>query len=195
MLNKNDWIETEDGICQVVLTQNIDGYILGSENSSEEIRYIWYKILFDSSGELRKRKFFNYLAEKYCMKISEKSLVAVNDFRKGNEKEFNIFKSRKPPSRPKMSVGFSIRADKNKVSEVVESIDLFLNSIEKPFVYDTFISGFNSNVTGVESGLLPSVADSLSSNIMISLEFELFSFESSKIDFIGGAVYKTHCVI
>lgn len=195
MFKKNDWIESEDGICQIIEIQNINENFLFDEKPSKAISYIWYKILFNSSGSLRKSRYFNFLPDIYCRKISSDSLLKINEFKENKKEEFNKFISRKPSNNPIMAIDFSIRSNPSKTKEVVESINNLFYEIEKPFTYEYFIKKFNSKVQNLESGLLPCTVDTLTSNIMVSINYELFDFNSTSIKFINGSACETYSAL
>ncbi len=189
MINIDSWISCDNGLCQVVAIQNEINVHPLVENIPN---LVWYKILCDYSGKLRKGRYFNFSNLENCQLLTSKEVSVIEDIKDSFPIEFKKHLDRKPKTKPKSSIDLSIRAEKSKIDFTISILTTRLNNICKPFSFQQFIDDINSSEVYFESGLLPKTSDTLSSNIMISIDCELFGSED-QLTFLSGSVFKTYC--
>lgn len=97
-LTKDQWIVTEEGICQVISTHDyyIEEYSLeyleGNSDIGDFSKTICvYKILCDYEGNIRKRNIVKYANAKYFGPVSKKYKPTIEKVKKESPDEFERF--------------------------------------------------------------------------------------------------------
>ena len=197
--NDGDWVSTEDGICQVY--GSADYYVEEfSKHEFEGLKVgdvfqnkVVYKILCDFDGTPRKTKFFSYLSSKYC-ELLEGEYKKIYELCKAEHPDmYEKFLLRKPSKHVTSRVEFSLRIESDVQEMVVAKINDLLNEIPKPFCYEEFDTYLRVNLDIKLPEKLYVAQDTMMTNTLVSLVYNVLELRNKKFSFCGGVALKAYC--
>jgi len=193
-----DWIVNEDGICQVYgsMKYYVEDFF---KHEFENLKVgdlfenkMVYKIFCHFDGKPRKTKFFSYLSSEYCEILEGEYLKTFESCKAENPELYNKFIERKPSKPLSSRVEFSIRIEPDIREDVIEEINLLLKKFESPFNYEGFDTALREQVDIELPQNLYTRRDTLMTNTLVSLVYNILDSRNCKFSFSGGVAVKTH---
>lgn len=146
-LSNDQWIETEEGIGQVISLHDCyvekfsPSFLSGEKSLGElDLKICQYKLFMNFEGKIRKRSAIFTLNANYCEKLSDRYRKLRNEVIEQNGEAYDKFQSDK--AKKPLKVNFELffhnesGIDLDSMKESVKGINASLN---KPFVFDDFI--------------------------------------------------------
>ena len=194
-----DWIVTENGIGQVIGSQAYavqeffkDDYpTLNCGDIFDNI--VVYKILCDFDGKPRKTKFFTYISSQFCDPIDANNLKIKDRVKASYSDAYETFLKRKPKRHVESSIDLTFRVIPKYKEGVIVQIQDILDTMPKPFDFKTFERSALKQVCGIESDGISGFKDTLMSNAMISLKYNILDANVFNFSFVDGICVPVYC--
>jgi hypothetical protein len=193
-----EWIETMDGICQVLGTEK---YVVEEFFKSDfpELNIgevfdnkVVYKIFCDFEGKLRKTKFITHYSSKWCAPLSDKYIKIKDLVIEEHTGLYQEFEKRAIKNPILSSVEFSIRVDPKRKQEIIKNLNRLLSDFDKKHSFNEVQEVIYKGIDGILSKQLTN-NDTLQTNVLISLKYNVLESNEGKFAFISGKASGTYC--
>ncbi|WP_440904446.1 hypothetical protein ACMZOO_16805 [Catenovulum sp. SX2] len=194
----NDWLVTEDGVCQVLGSQKYvvepffqkeyPSYGLGDEFENKLV----CKILCGFDGKPRKSRYINHYSSKWCEPLGGKYLILrdkVQSKYPEQYKKFTLVKIKKPVL---ANVDFPIRVLPHRKQSTVDQINHLLATEVNELNFENVENLILKNIASIESSSLVNRGN-LQTNALISLTYDVLRAKDKKFCFIGGKAFSVYC--
>jgi len=192
-----EWIETMDGICQVLGTEKyvVEEFFradfpelnLGDVFDNKVV----YKIFCDFDGKPRKTKFITHHSSKWCDPLSDKYINIRDRVIEEYPDLYQKFEKRSIEKPILSNVEFSIRVEPKRKEEIIESLNNLLSSLKK-HNFNEVQELIYKKIDGMLSRQLAN-NDTLQTNVLIGLKYNVLESNEGKFAFVSGKAVGTCC--
>lgn len=193
-----EWIETMDGICQVLGTERyiVEDFFRADfpQLSPGEVfdSKVVYKIFCSLDGKPRKTKFITHHSSKWCEPLSDQYIKIRDRVIEEHPGLYQKFEQRVNEKPILSSVEFSVRVEPKRKHEIIENLNKLLSKFENNRSFNEVQELIYKSIDGILSKQLTN-NDALQTNVTICLYYNVLESNEGRFAFISGKASGAYC--